>query len=87
MADRYSGVAPSELGERQLIKELEAIHRTRHETLLYASVEALRHHSSRMAALEGEYLRRHPDRPPAPGRTRAGARARAVEDSGAGRAG
>ncbi len=79
MTDHDSGVAPVELDERQLLRELEAIHRTRHETLLYASVEALRHHSSRMAALEGEYLRRHPDRAPASGRTRAGARARGPE--------
>jgi Family of unknown function (DUF6158) len=82
MAEYDSGVAPVELDERQLARELEAIHRTRHETLLYGSVEALRNHSSRMAALEGEYLRRHPDRTPAPGRTRAGARARHAEENG-----
>lgn len=76
MAEHDSGVAPDRLDERLLLRELEAIHRTRHETLLHASVEALRHHSSRMAALEGEYLRRHPDRIPAAGRTRAGARSR-----------
>lgn len=82
MAEYDSGVPPVELDERQLLRELEAIHRTRHETLLHASVEALRHHSSRMAALEGEYLRRHPDRVPSPGRTRAGARARCAEERG-----
>jgi len=79
MADHHSGVAPGELDERQLLRELEAIHRTRHETLLHAPVEALRTHTSRMAALEGEYLRRHPDRIPAASRTRAGARARTPE--------
>ncbi len=78
MVGHDSGVAPEELDERHLIRALEAIHRTRHETLLYGSADALRTHTSRMAALEGEYLRRHPDRVPAPGRTRSGARARAL---------
>ncbi|MCQ4046177.1 DUF6158 family protein [Streptantibioticus rubrisoli] len=78
MAEYNNGVAPERLDDRLLIKELEAIHRTRHETLLYGSSDALRTHSSRMAALEGEYLRRHPQRRPASGRTRAGARARAA---------
>ncbi|MEU1630070.1 DUF6158 family protein [Streptomyces sp. NPDC020096] len=78
MAEYNNGVPPERLEERQLIKELEAIHRTRHETLLYGTSDALRTHSSRMAALEGEYLRRHPERHPAAGRTRAGARARAA---------
>lgn len=78
MDDHDNGVAPGDLDERQLLRALEAIHRTRHETLLYASVDALRTHTSRMAALEGEYLRRHPDRAPAAGRTRSGARARAL---------
>ncbi|MBY8887651.1 MULTISPECIES: DUF6158 family protein [Streptomycetaceae] len=80
MAEYDNGVAPEQLDDRLLLRELEAIHRTRHETLLYASDEALRTHSSRMAALEAEYLRRHPDRRPAAGRTRAGARARAGEE-------
>jgi Family of unknown function (DUF6158) len=79
MAERHDGgVAPGDLDERQLLRELEAIHRTRHETLLHGAVDALRTHSSRMAALEGEYLRRHPDRAPAAGRTRSGARARVL---------
>ncbi|MDI5967237.1 DUF6158 family protein [Streptomyces sp. SL13] len=77
MADKDDpGVAPGALDERALLRALEALHRTRHETLLYGSVDALRTHSSRMTALEGEYLRRHPERSPSPGRTRAGARAR-----------
>ncbi|MEU6082813.1 DUF6158 family protein [Streptomyces sp. NPDC047108] len=79
MADlgrRGGGVDPAALDEPQLIKELETIHRTRHETLMYGSPDALDRHTSRMAELEAEYLRRHPDRYVASGRTRDGARAR-----------
>jgi hypothetical protein len=79
MADggrRPAGVAPGDLDDRQLLKELETVHRTRHETLLHGSPDALDAHNSRMAQLEGEYLRRHPRRQVAAGRTREGARAR-----------
>ncbi|AZS84000.1 DUF6158 family protein [Streptomyces griseoviridis] len=71
-----TGVDPSRLDDQQLMRELETIHRTRHDTLLYASNGALRAHNDRMAELEGEYLRRNPRRPVAPGRTREGARDR-----------
>jgi len=71
------GIDPRELSDADLIKELETIHRTRHDTLLHGSRDALSAHSTRMAELEGEYLRRHPDnRPVSAGRTREGARAR-----------
>jgi hypothetical protein len=70
------GVDPVRLDDQQLMKELETIHRTRHDTLLHGSNDALRAHNERMAQLEGEYLRRHPRRPVAQGRTRAGARER-----------
>lgn len=73
---RGGGIDPAGLDEAQLIKELETIHRTRHETLLFGSADALDTHNSRMAQLEGEYLRRHPRRQVVAGRTRAGARAR-----------
>lgn len=76
LADRDIGVDPGRLDDRHLLKELEAIHRTRHETLLHGSSDALSAHNARMAALEGEYLRRHPRRRVVPGRTREGARAR-----------
>lgn len=71
-----TGVHPDQLDDQQLMKELESIHRTRHDTLLHGSTEALRTHNERMALLEGEYLRRHPHRPVVPGRTRDGARDR-----------
>lgn len=70
------GIDPRDLSDAQLLKELETIHRTRHDALLHGSAEALSAHNGRMAELEGEYLRRHPRRPIAPGRTREGARAR-----------
>ncbi|MET8943591.1 DUF6158 family protein [Streptomyces sp. NPDC004542] len=71
-----TGVDPSRLDDSQLMKELETIHRTRHDTLLYGSNDALRAHNERMAQLEGEYLRRNPRRLTAAGRTREGARER-----------
>lgn len=76
-----TGVDPDRLDDQQLMKELETIHRTRHDTLLYGSDDALRAHNGRMAQLEGEYLRRNPRRPVAAGRTREGARERAAPDA------
>jgi hypothetical protein len=73
---RRGGIDPGLLGDQQLLKELESIHRTRHDTLLYGSPSALAAHNTRMAELEGEYLRRHPERTVALGRTRSGARER-----------
>ncbi|MFG2884276.1 DUF6158 family protein [Streptomyces sp. NPDC048297] len=84
-----TGVDPGRLDDQQLMKELETIHRTRHDTLLYGSNDALRTHNERMAQLEGEYLRRNPRRLVSAGRTREGARDRccgepaAAEASGA----
>ncbi|MFE0457591.1 DUF6158 family protein [Streptomyces sp. NPDC058914] len=78
-----TGVDPDRLDDQQLMKELETIHRTRHDTLLYGSNDALRAHNDRMAQLEGEYLRRNPRRSVAAGRTREGARERdAADDQG-----
>ncbi|MET9042510.1 DUF6158 family protein [Streptomyces sp. NPDC003631] len=71
-----TGVDPGRLSDQQLMKELETIHRTRHDTLLYGSNDALRAHNDRMAKLEGEYLLRHPRRVIAASRTRDGARER-----------
>jgi hypothetical protein len=76
-----TGVDPDRLDDQQLMKELETIHRTRHDTLLYGSNDALRAHNERMAQLEGEFLRRNPSRPVAAGRTREGARERGSGES------
>ncbi|AZK98052.1 MULTISPECIES: DUF6158 family protein [Streptomyces] len=78
--DQHRGIAATRLGESELIRELENIHRSRHDTLLHGSAAALSAHTTRMAELEEEYLRRHPDRPVSAGRTRAGARAREHRD-------
>ncbi|MFF1543315.1 DUF6158 family protein [Streptomyces sp. NPDC058291] len=82
-----TGVDPGRLDDQQLMRELETIHRTRHDTLLYGSNDALRAHNDRMAQLEGEYLRRNPSRSVSPGRTREGARDRAGGTDGGGPAG
>ncbi|WP_221358197.1 DUF6158 family protein [Streptomyces beigongshangae] len=71
-----TGVDAGLLDDEQLMRELETIHRTRHDTLLHGSNDALSAHNLRMAELEGEYLRRNPRRPVTEGRTRAGARDR-----------
>ncbi|MDT7594080.1 MAG: hypothetical protein QOF38_1153 [Pseudonocardiales bacterium] len=63
-----------DLAETDLIRELEHLHRTRHETFLHGAPHALREHSNRTRELEGEYLRRHPEREVDPARTRSGAR-------------
>ena len=69
-----SGVRPEDLAETDLIRELEHLHRTRHDTFLHGAPDALRQHTSRSAELENEYLRRHPERDIDPARTRASAR-------------
>ncbi|MFF1410463.1 DUF6158 family protein [Streptomyces sp. NPDC058289] len=73
---REAGPSAGGLEEGRLMKELEAIHRTRHETLLHGSDEALVTHTRRMDELESEYVRRHPERAQTTSRTRSGARAR-----------
>jgi Family of unknown function (DUF6158) len=68
------GVAAVELDDGTLLRELASLHRTRHETFLHASSQALQRHSERTTELEGEYLRRHPERDIDPDRLRSGAR-------------
>jgi hypothetical protein len=74
--DAVEGVAASVLTTERLLHELEQLHRTRHETFLYGSDDALRRHTERTAELEAEYVRRFPVRLVTAGRTRSGARAR-----------
>ncbi|MFI5640857.1 DUF6158 family protein [Streptomyces goshikiensis] len=80
MTEHERGPSARNLEEGRLLKELEAIHRTRHETLLHGSNDALVTHTDRMNELEREYVRRHPRRAQTPGRTREGARARTAAD-------
>jgi len=72
------GVDPTELAEEDLMRELEHLHATRHDTFRHASEEALAVHSRRTAQLEAEYLRRHPQREVDPNRLREGARRRSA---------
>jgi hypothetical protein len=71
-----SGVDPATLDEADLVRELEALHRTRHDTFLHGSAAALLTHTERLFALEAEYVRRHPRRQTDPERLREGARSR-----------
>jgi hypothetical protein len=66
----HQGVAAGDLAEDDLLRELEQLHRTRHEAFLHAPTQALQRHSERMAELELEYLRRHPARDVDAGRLR-----------------
>jgi len=70
------GIPATELDDDHLERELAHLHETRHEVFLHGSVQALDHHTQRLADLEGEYLRRHPHRAVDPQRLRAGARSR-----------
>ncbi|MEW9532722.1 DUF6158 family protein [Microbispora sp. NPDC049125] len=70
------GVDPQELGDEDLFRELRSLHETRTDTLLHGSDDALERHTSRTEELEGEYLKRYPDRHIDPGRLRDGARLR-----------
>jgi hypothetical protein len=79
-----SGVAAGELSEEDLLRELDSVHRTRHQTFLHGSTTALLAHTERTRELEEEYLRRHPERQIDAHRLRAGARARAGQPTDSG---
>ena len=70
-----TGVPATELDDADLERELTHLHETRHETFMNGSDDALQAHTERMLELEGEYVRRFPDRTSAdPLRTREGSR-------------
>jgi hypothetical protein len=75
-----TGVAPEQLTDEDLERELEHLHETRHDTFLHGSEDALQAHTTRTAELEGEYLRRNPDRVVDARRTRHGSREQAGQD-------
>jgi hypothetical protein len=74
------GIDPTELDDERLLRELHSLYDTRLATLRHGSDDALAHSTERVRALEGEYVRRRPDREVDPDRLRAGARARASQD-------
>jgi hypothetical protein len=81
MAHHPEGIDANLLADDVLARELATLHATRHETFLEGSDDALAAHTKRMLLLEGEYLRRFPDRnAPHPLRTRAGSRAAAGQE-------
>lgn len=78
MTDRSHGIPASELDDDDLRREMAHLHETRHDTLIGGSESALEAHTTRMLALEQEFLRRFPeDSAPDPMRTRAGSRQQA----------
>ncbi|MEZ0073879.1 DUF6158 family protein [Planotetraspora sp. GP83] len=70
------GVDPQDLDDDDLFRELRSLHETRSDTLFHGSDDALERHTSRTEELEGEYLKRYPDRHIDPERLRSGARQR-----------
>lgn len=70
------GIDAGELSDAALLRELQQLHATRHDTFRHATDDALNEHTRRTTELEREYLRRRPDREVEPERTRAGARSR-----------
>jgi hypothetical protein len=75
------GIAPDQLSDEDLDRELLHLHETRHETFLDGSADAFQAHTERMLALEEEFARRFPDRTNAdPRRTREGSRELAGQD-------
>lgn len=75
MTKRPEGVPATELDDEELRKELATLHRTREDTFLNGTEEALEEHTERMFELEQEFRRRFPrETAPAARRTREGAR-------------
>jgi hypothetical protein len=64
------GVDPAALSDGDLLRELESLHDTRHDTLRHGSDAALENHTRRVNELEGEYVRRYPQREVDPDRLR-----------------
>jgi len=64
------------LEEDRLLHELQHLYEKRLDTLRHASDDALAASDRRIRDLEGEYLRRHPEREVDPERLREGARQR-----------
>jgi hypothetical protein len=56
------GVAPADLSDADLDRELERLHATRRETFLHGTADALKAHTSRMLELEEEFANRFPER-------------------------
>jgi Family of unknown function (DUF6158) len=81
MTDHPNGIEATDLSDEDLRRELAHLHRTRHDTVLDGSHDALEMHTRRMLSLEQEFLRRLPEEgSPDPRRTRAGSREAAGQE-------
>jgi len=70
-----AGIEPGRLTDEVLRREMEQLHKTRHEAVVNGSADALTAHTQRMLALEEEFVKRFPsESAPDPMRTRAGSR-------------
>jgi len=61
-----------ELTDEELFEHLGQLYETRLETLRHGSQDSLDNSDRRLRELEGEYLRRHPEREVSPERVRPG---------------
>lgn len=77
-----TGVPAEDLPDEALERELAHLHETRNSTFLHGSDDALEFHTRRTQELEGEYLRRNPERVPDARRTRTGSRELSGQDAG-----
>ena len=75
-----TGIPPTALTDEDLERELKHLHETRNDTFLHGSEDALAFHTLRTTDLEGEYLRRNPDRVIDARRTRHGSRELSGQD-------
>jgi hypothetical protein len=76
MAKTKLGIAPRDLTDAALRRELRHMWRTREETIVSGSSQAIATHTRRMLELEDELIARFPEETePAPARTRRGSRA------------
>lgn len=83
MAKSKMGVAPRNLTDAALKRELRHLWRTREETILTGSSQAIATHTRRMLELEDELINRFPhETEPAPSRTRRGSRAMSGQPAG-----
>jgi hypothetical protein len=81
MRHRPEGIPAAQLSDEDLIREVDQLHVTRHQTFLHGTRDAFDTHTARMLSLEHEYLRRFAARSgPDPLRTRAGSRRAAGAD-------
>jgi hypothetical protein len=73
---------PPPLNDAELVSEMERLHAARVDTLRHGADAAVANSAAEIAALESEYLRRHPDREISASRLRHPLRERTSSSSG-----